>query len=267
MSQLNLVSHKSFNLSHYQFAKKISPIDSSFEMFVHDSNQLPSYSISQILSIPERLLENDFLYETVVFKRLPPPYNTNCRHYDKQIRSQAQCVNDLMIKTIKEYGCFPKNFDSLTFVIKNFNYTEFKYKFCDNNFSIPETKEQKQNCRSACYEEIYELTKEKTYDRIIELKPLNSKFISFEFYPKLVFLQYLINFGGLLGLWYGISLNDFKNIVSHFLKRIHLMNQFLRKFISYYKHFEIYKWFKIFIKYSQMMVRSFLLNKYYWTVY
>jgi len=79
MSQLSTDSYKSFNFSGYRNLLPISRMDS---MFLHDSNQLPSYSTSQLLSVPIEITSSNILYEKFIFKRLPPPFNTNCQDYN-----------------------------------------------------------------------------------------------------------------------------------------------------------------------------------------
>jgi hypothetical protein len=133
MSQLSTDSYESLNLSGYH---SIDPNTFWGNFFVHDSNQLPSYSTSQMTSIPHTEADSGVTYEKVVFKRLPPPFNTNCQDYNLKIRSQSQCMNDVLMKILKKRNCLPKNFNALTFVIKNYNYTEFKLRFCDQNFSF-----------------------------------------------------------------------------------------------------------------------------------
>jgi len=246
MSQLSTDSYESFNLSGY-FKLKTYFIGN---ILVHDSNQLPSYSTSQIFSTP---FSGNFLYDKVVFKRLPPPFNTNCQNYNLKIRSQAQCVNDLIMEIVKKQNCFPKNSETLTFVVKNYDYTEFKFRFCDQNFSFPDTRALKRYCRIACYEEIYVMKKVRIV--IHAPKSTNPYFISFEYYPKVGFLKYLVNLGGLLGLWHGISFNDLSNLFRKFLKKIISISQLLRKLITYIKYLIVYKWLKSFIKYSTIKVK------------
>jgi len=203
------------------------------------------------------------VYEKVIFKRLPPPFDTNCQDYNLKIKSRAQCINDLIMKIIKKQNCLPKNFEPLTFVIKNYDYTEFKLRFCDRNFSFPETKALKQICRIACYEEIYNIKKSTLLTPT--LKPMNPYFMSFESYPKLGFLQYLVNLGGLIGLWHGITFKDLNNLFQNFIRQIFSMSQLLRKLITIIEYFVVYKWLKIFIKYSQIKVNSFVIHKKYRT--
>jgi len=260
MSQLSTDSYESLNLSGYQ------SIDTLFfwgNYFVHDSNQLPSYSTSQMTSIPHTEADSGVAYEKVIFKRLPPPFNTNCQDYNLKIRSQAQCINDLIMKIIKKQNCLPKNFDPLTFVIKNYDYTEFKLRFCDQNFYFPETKALKKICRIACYEEIYNMKKSTL--QTSTLKPMNPYFIIFESYPKLGFLKYLVDLGGLIGLWHGISFQDLNNLFQDFLRKIFSTSQLLRKLITFIEYLVVYKWLKIFIKFSQIKVNSFVIHKKYRT--
>ncbi len=54
-------------------------------------------------------------------------------------------------------------------------------------------------------------------------------------------MQYLVNFGGLLGLWHGLSFIDFKILISNLIKRtIFIFNTI----IKLRKCFPAFDWFK-----------------------
>ncbi len=53
--------------------------------------------------------------------------------------------------------------------------------------------------------------KDEGKDHNIGFANLHSKYISFKYKPKFEFIQFMVNFEGLLGLSHGRSLNDFTN--------------------------------------------------------
>jgi hypothetical protein len=111
-------------------------------------------------------------------------------------------------------------------IINNYNYSKFRHKFCENisvNISIESLKEV---CRKSCNEVLYEIwhsnqsfvSNDSQRLRVI-LEPLGTQNIAFEHNPEMVFMQYLVNFGGLLGLWHGLSITDLKNLIINLFKR------------------------------------------------
>jgi hypothetical protein len=83
---------------------------------------------------------------------------------------------------------------------------------------------------------------------------LHSKYISFKYKPKLVFLQFVVNFGGLLGLWHGISLNYFTITTINFIKRKLFAYIRIRKLWTY---FAVLNLFKKILKYFELQVKTF----------
>jgi hypothetical protein len=67
-------------------------------------------------------------------------------------------------------------------------------------------------CRKAFNEEIYEIWYSEIIFRELLLKPMNLKYIAFEHKPGMKFNQHLVNIGGFLGLWHGLSLLDLKSL-------------------------------------------------------
>jgi len=67
----------------------------------------------------------------------------------------------------------------------------------------------------------------------------SSYYTLYIYYPKLILSQYLVQFGGLLGLWSGISFLDFKIIFEFIqkssltLKLIHILNTYIMSKIIY----------------------------------
>jgi hypothetical protein len=46
------------------------------------------------------------------------------------IKSQAQCMNEFLMREHLQNNCLPKN-GLLTFIVDSKNYSEFEYKFCE----------------------------------------------------------------------------------------------------------------------------------------
>jgi hypothetical protein len=213
-------------------------------MFVHDSNQLPSFPKSKLSSLPLESLSMQSIhifYEKKLFKLLPAPYETDCYEYSGNIKSQAQCLNEVLFKGFLRNNCLPKSDDMLTFVINNKNYVEFDYRFCKNNTFEMRNKSlilSLNNCRKACNEEIYEIwySNEKFGD--FELRSISLKYIAFEHKPGMKFNEYLVNIGGLLGLWHGLSLLNLKSLIIKLIRKIFY---FKCKIENYRKYFTIFK--------------------------
>jgi hypothetical protein len=86
----------------------------------------------------------------------------------------------------------------------------------------------------------------------IKFANLHSKYISFKYKPKLEFSQFMVNFGGLLGLWHGISLNDFTNTIIYFIKSKLFAYIRTRKLWTY---FAVLNLFKKILKYFELKVK------------
>jgi hypothetical protein len=75
----------------------------------------------------------------------------------------------------------------------------------------------------------------------MEFANLNSKYILFKYKPALEFSQFLVNFGGLLGLWHGISLIEFKNIIMNFINKRLIAYIRVRRLWTYFAVLQLFK--------------------------
>jgi hypothetical protein len=75
-------------------------------------------------------------------------------------------------------------------------------------------------CRKACNEELYDTWYSKQSYISTILKSKNLKYVVLEHKPGMEFNQYLVNFGGLLGLWHGLSLLDLRNSIIKLMNKI-----------------------------------------------
>jgi hypothetical protein len=206
-------------------------------LYVHDVNDLPTFQFSKTSSIGMIKTTTKY-YEKMQFIRLPAPYDTNCHYYNNKVRSKNHCLNQMGHKMFLENNCLPKNHESLAYVIENYIYTQLRYKFCSNSLNI-KWKKLMSKCQKSCIEDIYQIWESTSNSRNYQLKTLYPQYISFEHKPQLEFIQYLINFGGLLGLWHGISLIDLKNFIFNSIFEINFWDKFKRKFGKYVNHSKI----------------------------
>jgi hypothetical protein len=110
----------------------------------------------------------------------------------------------------------------MTYISHNFNYAEFRVKFCQNSNIEINNKSLFKTCRNPCYEELYEIwySNEKGPVNHLILKKLNPFYIVLEHNPETIFIQFLANFGGLIGLWHGLSIFDLENLITKFINKI-----------------------------------------------
>jgi hypothetical protein len=103
MSKLSEKFNSSFKLkadSEYYLKTSEEQIPNIEYLYIHDSNQLPSFPKSKLssLSIDGLNMQSiKILYEKKSFKLLPAPYETDCYDYSGSVRSQAQCFNEVLI--------------------------------------------------------------------------------------------------------------------------------------------------------------------------
>jgi hypothetical protein len=125
-------------------------------LYIHDSNQLPTFFNSKLVPIAIKGSYLIYKYKKTLFERLPPPYKTNCQYYRGKIRSQSQCINELLFQEFLNYECLPK---SITYVINKNDYSKLKRKICGNStLEIRNAFFKKLNhrCHDPCLEELYE---------------------------------------------------------------------------------------------------------------
>jgi hypothetical protein len=226
-------------------------------IYLHDSNLLPTFPNSKLSSLVFDGIYSRIFYEKIRINLLPPPYETDCFDYSGSIRSQAECINEILIdQYLNVNKCLPKNAETITYYINYYNYSKFEHKFCgDNDFEnntrmIRILRDLRRKCRKACYEEVFEswYSNQKNEFNALLLTKLNSHYIVFENNPKMTFIQYLMNFGGLLGLWHGLSIKDLKNFIFKFINKIFIKDNAIRKLRKCFTIIKISKNIKAFLK-------------------
>jgi hypothetical protein len=216
--------------------------------YIHDSNQLPTFPRSKLTSLVLADRSLKISYEKKMIKLLPAPYETDCFDYSENIRSQSECINEILIGEYLQNKCLPKNDENVVYVIDNYNYSKFEHKFCQNNkFESRMRRIMSRKCRQACNQQFYEIwySNENYAKNMLYLKNSNLQYIVFKSEPAMKFLQYLVSFGGLLGFWNRLSFLDLKNLILKFFKRI-FSNECVKRNIS--KLLLLYKKIKKFLK-------------------
>jgi hypothetical protein len=104
----------------------------------------------------------------------------------------------------------------------DYNDSKFNYSLCINETKTVELKLFERYCRESCIEDFYEFyeSSDGSDHELYILETIKSQYISFIYSPKMEFMQFIVSFGGLIGLWQGISLNDLKDITFQSIRRV-----------------------------------------------
>ena len=83
------------------------------------------------------------------------PNETDCQYHNNSIRSHQQCI---ILNLMSKYNCLPKGNVIFTYVILNYNYSQFVYKICKNNSLLSNNilSKFRKLCRKSCFEVTYE---------------------------------------------------------------------------------------------------------------
>jgi hypothetical protein len=224
------------------FERRYRFFNESYYLLYHDRNQLPSFASTDDVS-------NYYSeYSINKFYRLEPPYDTQCYDYskDKMIKSKGQCINDCIIKaTVNEFGCVPLILNKITLsesISKNLQFCNFS-----QITSLTEEKCKKQ-CLIACEETIFN----RFFSKSNKIMPIEEKFISYNYEPKMTFMYFLSTIGGLIGLWCNISL------FSLYSKFSHLVEDLLRITLNFLKLYKMIRLFEYLMSKVKLKARNFL---------
>ncbi len=249
-SQLSESSNSSFNMSQHFF----DFLEAKGYLYIHDRSLLPLFLKSHMNSKIYFDVYSRFYYDKKYFKLLPAPYETNCFDYKgSKFNSQPECINEFLFeKFLMKNKCLPKNDEKIAYVIKNYNYSKFEKNICKNTTYFSDQISYA-NCRKPCDQILYEVWSLNFDYRQNFTQKMKQYFIVIEHKPELKFDQFLMNLGGLIGFWHGLSIIDLKNLLMKFFKKIIMKSSKLQKLRSY---FVLFKFFKK-IKTSKLMVDFF----------
>ena len=234
------------------------------KFFIHSYKELPEITTNEFELTDNSVIQLNayrIAYNRIDFKKLPKPYETNCRNYGKSNR--FECLNECYLNGYNQkWNCTPNDNHLLTVVLKN-NSIEPKVKFCHK--TDKETQEYNNFLRNYCFKECLESCEhahffisiepdnhhieEFTFTYFLEYKfILKEKFYSkIIFNPRITFIDLIISITNILSLWHGIS---FLSIFSNLLVILAII---LSKFKVHIKQ-------NIRIKWSWLKVNNFLHN-------
>ncbi len=190
-------------------AKLFSDENNTYSQSIHDRNQLPSFAFT------ETTTNNLTRYSLIKVKRLPPPHDSNCFNYkiDGLIKSRGHCINYCIInKILKKFDCIPVNLlQSLTL----FENISLNSTFCSGkSFEFFEEENDCRNkCLKPCRESFFTI---ESYLIKGFYNPNEEKYIIYINTIYMTFNNFMISFGGLLGLWNNVSIYDLEQYLLKF---------------------------------------------------
>jgi hypothetical protein len=173
-----------------------------YSNFIHDRNQLPSFAFLHSSAYLSRR------YSLIKVKRLPPPYDSNCFNYKTNglVKSRGHCINYCIIdKILNKYNCIPKNMRQIFTLFDNISLNAMFCSEVNVEFSKEET-DCKENCLKPCEEPFFKFEMDTDRHEIIE--PSEQKYVIYINKIYMTFIDFMVSFGGLLGLWNNISIYD-----------------------------------------------------------
>jgi hypothetical protein len=203
-------------------------VDDNLKIFalIHQSGTPPHFTRNKLEIINSSTTLIDCY--SIITKLLPFPHSTDCYDYRREAKlvngynSREDCVLKLLErKELAKCGC-NKKWSYRAFNKRNFSHicpesvTSVK---CDFDSKII-MKSLEKICKNNCYDEYYldekSLTQNMYKDYDIKLFGLwkDPKYdIIFTYLVKMNFVEYLCSVGGLVSMWFGISVYDFALIL------------------------------------------------------
>jgi hypothetical protein len=168
----------------------------------------------KIISTIERQI--DFVFTQKSYQLLPSPYSTDCVNYPNEAHnSNEECIQDCLARLEWKYlGCLFLGFETLeNFISKPI---EVHNNLCRKNHEQSEkikrecSSECKSNCRLHTYEtsiKSYQDENSKVFRNSsrIRIFPREKPFIKYIYTPKMDYNQLIYDLGGIIGLWFGLS--------------------------------------------------------------
>jgi len=179
-------------------------------------------------------------YSRIITKLLPPNYSTNCRNYNisniHEEQSRSDCIDRCILKLFRE-KCGKYFYPTELLLRKEYiqmyspeklfydkNLTE-----CYNMFFAKKVQSKcVANCRPDCHNQfidfqIRDVVKTKTNERsYISITHNRLPDLVIEHLPEMTFLSFICNFGGLTGMWLGLSVTSLFKLMTSYLNKIGL---------------------------------------------
>ena len=208
-----------------------APIDLPKILFsIHSPNDMPRFSLDESKVEFETNTEFEVTFSQLSIERMGNGYDTNCREYDLDHKfaysiTRYDCVLSCFLKKTKEkieldnlffseYPLRKEYFDPDKTIPENFRPAENVDGLKFEETKVKSSLECLDHCQENCITRIYpfhfsksklEMSPGSRYTRII-IKHNGLPDIYVKHLPEITFIAFICNFGGLLGMWLGLSI-------------------------------------------------------------
>ena len=214
-----------------KYDARSQPVISSYyvTIIMHSPNTLPYEGYSFVNPGYEYVIR----YSKWDIIRLGKGYDTDCREYDPKVYTRNDCIYDCYQQRAKYY-CRTDNIVSCPLLRKKsyFEQSNLNFSKCQiNRKIINEILELCYgHCNQECHITYYSFTisdyKEiDMYQLDLQIRHNHMPDLTIRHIPEMPFLTFLCNFGGILGMWLGVSFVDILNRVWNLL-RVKILSKF-----------------------------------------
>jgi hypothetical protein len=234
---------------------------------IHQSGTPPHFFRDKIQISKSSVHQIDF--SLIITKLMPFPYSTDCYDYKQEVNSRIlynsrdDCfLKHLEWREIEECGC-NKRWSYWSRGLQNSSHICPKSLKCNFNSKLV-MKLLERVCKKNCYNEYYMNTiNHKQFDNYLEIleniyfhiiKSVKYE-ITFNYLPKMNLVEYFCSVGGLVSMWFGLSIYDIalifviyskmkitlifysilENLEKNFLQFSSLKKWFHQKWVKYFR--------------------------------
>jgi hypothetical protein len=223
-------SHRCLSVYSHLLDEKLMPTNKAFFQVMFDGN-LKVFGLIHQSGTPPHFTRNKIEitnssvniidYSSIITKLLPFPHSTDCNDYRREAKSENgyNSREDCVVKHLKKIefakcGC-NKRWSYRAYDKPNFSHICPESVKCDFDSQI-EMKSFEKICKNNCYNEHYLdqfyfikyfPSVEYLFKTLLICKSFKYEII-FTYLPKMDLVEYLCSVGGLVSMWFGISVYD-----------------------------------------------------------
>ena len=215
----------------------------SFSM--HSPNTLPRMNKENFILLKTDLIHN-FQYSQINTKLLGKGYDTNCYDYDLNYKHanfnmRSDCITSCYRSYVQNM-CKISGHPSMQELVRADWLEINQNKLIDQNIKCYQdkieiiTSECSNECRSDCKFSYYlwqlnsrKRNRDEGHTHLINIKPNRLPDIHINYLPQITFISFVCSFGGLLGMWLGLSFYGIITNLAILFKEILTDHGFVRK--------------------------------------